>query len=170
MGIYLNPGNSGFAGILNDLYIDKTGLIALINNSVETPGRLTCISRPRRFGKSFAAQMLCAYYDRTCDSSDLFRDKIISRDQSYQQHLNQYNVIYVDMTYVKTFTDSYKTLASYLSGKITEELMASCPELAVSNELPATMIRAVELTGTKVIMIIDEWDAPIRENPSVQQY
>ena len=55
MGIYLNPGNSGFAGILNDLYIDKTGLIALINNSVETPGRLTCISRPRRFGKSFAA-------------------------------------------------------------------------------------------------------------------
>ncbi len=169
MGIYLNPGNSGFAGILNDLYIDKTGLIALINNSVETPGRLTCISRPRRFGKSFAAQMLCAYYDRTCDSSDLFRDKIISRDQSYQQHLNQYNVIYVDMTYVKTFTDSYRTLASYLSGKITEELMASCPELAVSNELPATMIRAVELTGTKFIMIIDEWDAPIRENPSVQQ-
>ncbi len=169
MGVYLNPGNSGFAGILNDLYIDKTGLIALINNSIETPGRLTCISRPRRFGKSFAAQMLCAYYDRTCDSSALFCDKIISRDQSYLRHLNQYNVIYVDMTYIKPYTDRYKKLADYLSSKITEELKVSCPELVVSNELPATMIRAVEMTGNKFIMIIDEWDAPIRENPSVQQ-
>lgn len=60
MGIYLNPGNSGFAGILNDRYIDKTGLIGLVNDSIETPRRLTCISRPRRFGKSFAAQMLYA--------------------------------------------------------------------------------------------------------------
>lgn len=169
MGTYLNPGNSGFVGILNDLYIDKTGLIALINDSIETPRKLTCISRPRRFGKSFAAQMLCAYYDKTCDSSDLFQDKEISKDESYQKHLNKYDVIYVDMTYIKLFTDNYRTLAVYLSGKITEELKASYPELTVSNELPATMINAVELTGNKFIMIIDEWDAPIRENPSVQQ-
>lgn len=169
MGTYLNPGNSGFAGILNDVYVDKTGLIALINNSIETPRRLTCISRPRRFGKSFAAQMLCAYYDRTCDSSGLFGDKAISRDSSYQVHLNKYNVIYVDMTYVKPFTDNYKMLAGYLSGKITDELKASYPALVVSNELPATMINAVCMTGSKFIMIIDEWDAPIRENPSVQQ-
>lgn len=60
MGIYLNLGNSGFSGILNNRYIDKTGLIGLVNDSIETPRRLTCISRPRRFGKSFAAQMLCA--------------------------------------------------------------------------------------------------------------
>ncbi|MDE7415899.1 MAG: ATP-binding protein [Lachnospiraceae bacterium] len=169
MGTYLNPGNSGFAGILNDLYVDKTGLVALINNSIETPRRLTCISRPRRFGKSFAAQMLCAYYDRTCDSSDLFHDKVISKDKSYQKYLNKYNVIYVDMTYIKPFTDNYRMLSAYLSGKITEELKGSYPALVVSNELPATMISAVELTGNKFIMIIDEWDAPIRENPSVQQ-
>ncbi|MDE5825338.1 MAG: AAA family ATPase, partial [Lachnospiraceae bacterium] len=169
MGTYLNPGNSGFAGILNDLYVDKTGLVALINNSIETPRRLTCISRPRRFGKSFAAQMLCAYYDRTCDSSDLFHDKVISKDKSYQKFLNKYNVIYVDMTYIKPFTDNYRMLSAYLSGKITEELKGSYPALVVSNELPATMISAVELTGNKFIMIIDEWDAPIRENPSVQQ-
>ena len=169
MGTYLNPGNSGFAGILNEQYIDKTGLIALMNNSVETPGRLTCISRPRRFGKSFAAQMLCAYYDKTCDSAELFKDKEISKDKTYRQYLNKYDVIYVDMTYIKPFTDHYKTLAVYLSEKITEELKAAYPKLSVSNELPATMIHACEQTGNKFIMIIDEWDAPIRENPSVQQ-
>ncbi len=69
MGTYLNPGNSGFAEIRNGIYIDKSGLIGLINNTLGTKQKLTCISRPRRFGKSFAAQMLCAYYDKTCDSS-----------------------------------------------------------------------------------------------------
>ena len=65
----MNPGNSGFTRIRNDVYIDKSGLIGLINQTIDTPGCLTCISRPRRFGKSFAAQMLCAYYDKTYPNS-----------------------------------------------------------------------------------------------------
>ena len=69
MGNYLNPANSGFTRIRNDVYIDKSGLIGLINQTIDTPGCLTCISRPRRFGKSFAAQMLCAYYDKTYPNS-----------------------------------------------------------------------------------------------------
>ncbi len=168
MGTYVNPGNSAFTGILNDQYVDKTGLIGLINKTIETPRRLTCISRPRRFGKSFAAQMLCAYYDRSCDSSKLFRGKDISRDESYEQYLNQYNVIYVDMTYIKPFTDNFKTIVPYLSAKITEELKTAYLEASVSDELPAVMIHAAEVSGSKFVMIIDEWDAPIRENPEVQ--
>ena len=81
MGVYLNPGNSGFAKIRNDIYVDKSGLIGLINETIDTPRRLTCISRPRRFGKSFAAEMLCAYYDKTCDSSALFADLRIAVDE-----------------------------------------------------------------------------------------
>jgi hypothetical protein len=72
MGTYLNPGNSGFARIINSDYVDKTGLIGVINGTIGTTKNLTCISRPRRFGKSYAAQMLCAYYDKTCDSHELF--------------------------------------------------------------------------------------------------
>ena len=168
MGTYVNPGNSAFTGILNDQYVDKTGLIGLINKTIETPRRLTCISRPRRFGKSFAAQMLCAYYDRSCDSSKLFRGKDISRDESYEQYLNQYNVIYVDMTYIKPFTDNFKSIVPYLSAKIKEELKTEYLEASVSDELPAVMIHAAEVSGSKFVMIIDEWDAPIRENPEVQ--
>ena len=90
-------------------------------------------------------------------------------DKSYRRYLNQYDVIYVDMTYIKPFTDQYRMLVPYLSSRITEELKAAYPELHVSSELPASMINAAELTGNKFIMIIDEWDAPIRENPLVQQ-
>ena len=71
MGTYLNPGNEGFQKILQTEYVDKTGLITLINNTVGTMDMLTCISRPRRFGKSYAAKMLSAYYDCSCDSRGL---------------------------------------------------------------------------------------------------
>ena len=98
MGIYLNPGNSGFSLVLNDEYIDKTGLIGLVNETINTPRRLSCISRPRRFGKSFAAQMLCAYYDCSCDSHELFDDKDIAKTDGYRKHLNQYHVINLDIT------------------------------------------------------------------------
>ena len=62
-------------------------MIALINETIHTPRRLTCVSRSRRFGKSFAAQMLCAYYDRSCDSSALFEDLEISRSKRMVRNL-----------------------------------------------------------------------------------
>ena len=98
MGIYVNPGNSGFAEIADADYVDKTMLIELINRTVRKRNKFTCVSRPRRFGKSYAAKMLCAYYDRSCDSHELFDDKNIARSESYLTYLNHYNVIYLDIT------------------------------------------------------------------------
>ncbi len=80
MGMYLNIGNAGFQSVRKGLYVDKTGLISWINQTLGTKNKLTCVSRPRRFGKSFATQMLCAYYDKSCDSSILFSDLEISSD------------------------------------------------------------------------------------------
>ena len=97
MGTYVNPGNGGFKRILKGNYIDKTGMIEIINNRIETSDNLICISRPRRFGKSYAAKMLCAYYDHTCKSESLFDDKEISKSPSYGTHRNKYNVIYLDI-------------------------------------------------------------------------
>ena len=63
MGFYINPGNENFRFIVNDEYIDKSGLISVINSTIDTKSMLSCVSRPRRFGKSYAANMLAAYYD-----------------------------------------------------------------------------------------------------------
>lgn len=169
MGNYLNPGNSGFARIRNDVYIDKTGLVGLINQTIDTPRCLTCISRPRRFGKSFAAKMLCAYYDKTCDSSDLFEDLIIARDECYLEYLNKYDVIYLDMTTVMGETGK-KEIVPSIKRKVTEELINAYPGLSTDEKFfTSTLMNAVELTGNKFIVIIDEWDAPIREEPSIQK-
>ena len=168
MGTYLNPGNSGFTSIRNDIYVDKTGLIGKINEVIDTPRRLTCVSRPRRFGKSFAAQMLCAYYDKTCDSDILFRDLMINKDPSYRVHLGKYDVIYVDMAGVSPFTDNYRSIVSFLTERITEELKEAYPDIKTGADFPTTLLNAVREAGNRFIMIIDEWDAPLRECPEIQ--
>ena len=168
MGTYLNPGNSGFAEMLKTDYVDKTGLIGLINSTIETKKKLTCISRPRRFGKSYAAQMLCAYYDKTCDSHELFSEYEIAKDRNYGDHLNQYDVIYWDMTGIKPYTSSYKNLVPFLIRSLTEEIVAQYPNVTAKEDLSSTLVNTAEIAGNKIVIIIDEWDAPIRENPSIQ--
>lgn len=172
MGTFLNPGNNGFAMIRNGFYVDKSGLISLINETINTPEHLTCISRPRRFGKSFAAKMLCAYYDKTCDSSGLFGDLEIAADRrfntTYEKYLNQYDVIYLDMTNI--LGEAGKDhLVSFIRRKVTEELLAAYPGLRADESFSTTLVNAVELTGNQFIAIIDEWDAPIRETPEIQK-
>ena len=168
MGTYLNPGNEGFADIRKGRYVDKSNLIALINKTIGTPEKLTCVSRPRRFGKSYAAQMLCAYFDKTCDSGNLFSGLAIEKDSSYKEHLGKYDVIYVDMTGVSPFTNNYRLVVSYLITRITEELREAYPGIRPETDFPTTLVNAVAEAGNKFIMIIDEWDAPIRECPEIQ--
>lgn len=172
MGMYLNPGNSGFEIIRNSRYVDKSGLIGLMNETIETTRKLTCISRPRRFGKTFAAKMLCAYYDRTCDSSMLFDDLEIALNEkmndSYRRHLNQYDVIYLDMTNVMGEAGK-EGLVPFIRRGLTKELQAEYPQIKADESLTATLLSAVALTGRKFITIIDEWDAPIRETPQMQE-
>lgn len=169
MGTYLNPGNEGFRVIRNGRYIDKSGLIRLVNNTINTKQKLTCVSRPRRFGKSFAAQMLCAYYDRSCDSSALFKDLEIAVDPDYETHRNQYNVIYLDMTGILLAAkEENKELTSFIIQVLSRELHESWTELEISADLSDMLARATVSDGIKFIMIIDEWDAPIRETPEQQ--
>ena len=73
MGNYLNPDNSKFQRAVNsDIYVDKTGLIKYTNRVMNTMQAYVCVSRPRRFGKSMAADMLTAYYSKGCDSREVF--------------------------------------------------------------------------------------------------
>ena len=73
MALYLNVGNESFQESLNSLiYVDKSPLIEILNRSIKTKNKYFCLSRPRCFGKSVTAQMICSYYARCQDSSSLF--------------------------------------------------------------------------------------------------
>ena len=167
MGTYLNPGNEGFQEILQSEYVDKTGLIALVNETVGTMKKLTCISRPRRFGKSYAAKMLCAYYDCSCDSRVLFNDKEIARTEGYLVHLNQYYVINLDITGFISEAKRRRMPMADVPNEIVmdvhKELKGMFPALADGGSLTEDLIHCVEKTGRKFVFVIDEWDALIRE-------
>ncbi|MCD8109491.1 MAG: ATP-binding protein [Clostridiales bacterium] len=169
MGKYLNPGNRGFRAIRNGTYVDKTGLIAFVNSTINiSPDRLTCFSRPRRFGKSYAAKTLCAYYDKTCDSGDLFEGLAIAEEDSFETYLNQFDVIYLDITRFISTTSDIKKVVREIQKKVIEELhLAYSGYVKVGETVLADALFSVShVTGNQFIIIIDEWDALFREAKS----
>ena len=166
MGKYLNVGNAGFAMMTKGIYVDKTEMIGFINSTLGTADKLTCVSRPRRFGKSFAAKMLCAYYDKSCDSHELFSRWKIAKDETFEQHLNRYDVIYLDITLFIAGTSDIKNVVSDMNAKVTAEIQAAYPNVKKEQMLFDMLFNVTEATGNKFIIIIDEWDALFREVPN----
>ncbi|MBQ0080431.1 MAG: AAA family ATPase [Alistipes sp.] len=165
MGTYINKGHGNFLEVLGDEYVDKTGLILEINKTLNSERRYTCVTRCRRFGKSMAADMLCAYYDKSCDSHELFNGLLITSDKSYETHLNKYPVLKLDIT---NFTTKYKEdpqIISLLQKDVIEELLTVYPTVICGerDDLMDVLIKICAQSGEKFICIIDEWDAVLRE-------
>jgi hypothetical protein len=163
MGDFLNKGNAGFTSIRKRTYVDKSGMIAFVNGKLGTSEKLICVSRPRRFGKSFVAKMLAAYYDRSCDSRSLFEDLEIAKDDSFVENLNKYDVIYIDMTWFISVVEDISRVVALLKEKLMNELYEIYPDAKKCDTLSEAMSSVCRLTGSKFIFIIDEWDALFRE-------
>ena len=164
MGRYINTGNAGFQSCRNGEYVDKSGLISIVNGTLFTERRFSCVTRCRRFGKSMAAKMLNAYYDQSCDSRSLFADLQIAQDASFEQHLNKYPVIYLDMT---SFVARYKDdgIIGKIDAALREDVHAAYPDvpLGSGDNLMDYLVRVTARKGVQFIFIIDEWDAICRE-------
>ena len=166
MGIYLNPGNNKFKRAVNsDIYVDKTGLIKYTNSIVDTLQSCVCVSRPRRFGKSMAADMLTAYYSKGCDSRELFSGLEIAKDESFEEHLNKYDTIFLNMQEFLSRSSNVKALLERVEGKVIRELKKQYPdvELYDENDLAETMQDIFAESECPFIVIIDEWDCIFRE-------
>ena len=165
MGNYLNKGNDGFASLRNSMFVDKSMLIAEVNSVMMTENRFLCVTRARRFGKSVAVKMLNAYYDKSCDSRDLFRGLAISKDKDFGKHLNRYPVLYLDMTDFVTKYGRDIHIVEYIKRDICEELIGLYEGVVMkpSDDLMDLLVHIVSHTGEKFVCLIDEWDALCRE-------
>ena len=165
MGFYVNPKNRGFwESIRSKIYVDKTGLIACTNKYINTEQKFICVSRPRRFGKSMALKMLAAYYSRGCDSADLFAGLQIEREETYRQHLNQYDVIWLNMQQFLIEAAPGK-VTEYLTEEVMRELKKEYGELLDCQDRGlAVALREIFVeTDRQFIFLIDEWDCVMRE-------
>ena len=167
MGLYINKGNEGFQSSRNSEYVDKSRLIGVVNRTLFTRQRFTCVSRCRRFGKSMAAEMLAAYYDKSCDSHELFADLEIAHDPSFEQHLNKYPVICLDVaSFVAGFRDG--DVVEEMDAVLLKDLRKAYPSVSTEErqDLMDMLMCVANETGDRFIFIIDEWDAICREYPS----
>ena len=166
MGLFVNPDNSAFQdAIASKIYVDKTGLIELTNSFLGTQQKFICNSRPRRFGKSMAANMLAAYYSKGCDSHELFAGLAIEKSADYEKHLNKYDVIHFDVQWCFKEAGSAEKTVSFITQTILSELRDIyrdvIPEHIDKVSGALAYIRAA--TGNKFVIIIDEWDVLIRD-------
>ncbi len=170
MGIYLNPGNIDFYNSVNhsQIYIDKTDLIRYTNKVLYGEQKFICVSRPRRFGKSMAANMLTAYYSRGCDSKELFRNLKIAQNSDFEKYLNRYNVIHINMVNFLERSASIDEMLDYLKKRLLHEIKKENGDVDCFdwNDLISVLDEVFQEKKIPFVFIIDEWDCIFRAHKS----
>ena len=165
MGIYLNPRNALFSNMVNsDIYVDHSLLIEKVNEMINKDNNKICVSRPRRFGKSTDANMLVAYYSKGCDSSHIFDKLKIAQTEMYQKHLNQHNVIHLNMQEFLSRTKDVYEFIDYLTESVLDELL-EVYEIKIGKYIFLADIfnKIFVKYNHSFIFVIDEWDCIFRD-------
>ncbi len=166
MGIYLNPRSNGFKEALNsEIYVDKTGMIEYFNKKINTKQKYICVSRPRRFGKTMALEMMAAYYGKNRNTRELFKELEIEKSETFEKHLNKYNVIFLNMISFLTRAKSSENMLSYLEKTVIEELKEAYPDIVKEDENILSVVLEKIYNNTEIgfVFLIDEWDCIFRE-------
>ena len=158
---FIDSGNLGFQSIINTGFVDKSGLLNILNKNMDTDNRFMCISRPRRFGKSVAALMAYAYYDRSSDSKPWFEGLEITKSPDFEKHLNKYPTIYIDWNTFANVPDKNKLKEA--QQQIIENLKILYPILEERYDLSKALKEINQKTGDRFILLIDEWDMLVRD-------
>ena len=163
--MHVNVDNASFQMEFDDEYVDKSDLISLTNKFINKSRRFMCVTRPRRFGKSVTVKMLNAYYSRGCDSKALFSDLKIASTTDFERHLNQHDVIYLDMTEFADNKDNGNMYLENLDTDVVSELKDTYPKY-FKKDKDYSLPEAIRCLGKRFIFIIDEWDFVFREYPN----
>lgn len=159
MAVCLNTeaANRIFHMLAHDrFFVDKTGMIEMINTKINTMNRYLCVTKPRRFGKTSVINMLGAYYGKAYSAREVFDRLKISNSETYEAHLNQYNVISLCLNDLPNEGRSYEDYMNLIRDSITDDIKEAYPELREKSfrKLPDLLTA----TGEQFIFMIDEWD------------
>ena len=171
MGTYLNPGKAAFEEAVNsEIYVDKTEMIGFLNSVVRTKQKYVSVSRPRRFGKTMAADMICAYYDREANSRELFEARklktgwVPERTQAWDAYLGKFDVIRLVMTKFFKKNISVENALADMQRLVVRDIKKAYPDADYYDE--SSLIQTIEDVYTsdesQLVIVIDEWDAVFR--------
>ena len=167
MGVYLNPGADLFLEARRDeIYVDKSALIEELNKVYGKSRKYVCVSRPRRFGKTMAANMVCAYYDRTV-ANEVFDGLAITMSPDFACYRGVADVLRINMqeflSEAKNMDDLLQELCESLLWDLLEEYDAL--HYRRKDNLRLVMQTIYGHTQRSFVVVIDEWDCIFREYP-----
>ena len=167
MGTYVNPGNlSMHSAVSSDVYIDKTGLLKVLNKQIGTEDRYFAVSRARRFGKSQACGMIDAYYSRGCQSGEMFAPFEIAKDPDFSTHLNKYNVLHFDVASFYNAAKKPEDILPLMDRTLLLEMLEEFPFLdeSVCVNTAAAINAVYKHDKVPFVVVIDEYDCIIRDS------
>ena len=181
MGYYLNS-KKPYLMFLEDrssrYFVDKTNilddLISAVDAAANEPDhpeesvipsgkdpKYICIPRPRRFGKTMAANMISSYFGKGCDSRAAFQGLAVSSRKWFARHINKHNVIHIMCNELPDGCTSYTQYISRIKKRLIHDLIRQFPDALIEEEdsLWDAFNTIIEFgTGEKFIFILDEWD------------
>ena len=175
MGQYLNPGSQRYQMTVNSkIFVDKTEMILYLNSILNTQQRFVSVSRPRRFGKSIAADMVCAYYDREANDRELFEKRMLSKCSQtgaeseeiiWDKYLGKFDVIRIVMTKFVKKNVTVREALEKMQRLVIRDYKKAYPDVALfdENDLIQTLDDVYAENDRQVVVVIDEWDAFFRE-------
>lgn len=163
MGYYLNNNvcYEAYRYITQmEYFVDKTEILNELFPIMNTENRFVCITRPRRFGKTAAANLVAAFFSKGCDSRDLFRDLKIKAHPAFTEHLNSHNVIAIDFSKMPFPCEDYDAYITSIVRKLMADLNAQYSDFDFSAEdAPWDALEMIRSrTGERFIFVMDEWD------------
>ena len=169
MGFYLNNNGcyEAYKFIAQMTYfVDKTEILDELIPVLNTENRFVCVTRPRRFGKTAAANMIASFFSKGCDSRGLFKKLKVGSRADFEEHINQYNVITVDFSKMPLTCNSYEDYITSIAGKLMRDLTAQYTDCGIDeSDTPwdaLEMIRSER--NERFIFVLDEWDFIFHDN------
>ena len=169
MGFYINAGNEDLKEALaSEIFVDKSLVLAKLCSLMGTKQKFVCVSRPRRFGKTTVRDLMVAYFSKGCDSREMFSNLKIAKEPCFEENLNKFNVIAVDLGAAYNTVENRNDVLKYLRNKFIEDFREEFPDIGFSGEdsVADLITKVYKHTKTQFIIIIDEYDTLIRERQS----
>ncbi len=170
MSNFLNKNNIKFVRYLKSkIFIDKSLLVDQCNSVLGSEDSYLCVTRPRRFGKTLAISMLNAYYSKGANSKELFDKLAISKNSTYEEHLNKHNVICIDMSSIYSSLNEKELFVKKLKEFIFNDLKEYFSSIDLNFDmedgtfLTQALIKINSQLNESFIFLIDEWDVILRE-------
>lgn len=182
MGVYLNSKKpyALYKKIAQSVYfVDKTAmlneLIPIVDQDDDSAAvqtgdrdlRYICITRPRRFGKTVAADMIASFFGKGIDSRSIFEKLSIRKNSRFEKHLNKHNVIHISFNEVPKNCKTYEHYIGRIEQRLTTDLMQNFPNLSLSgDEAVWDILNDIYESedSAEFIFVFDEWDFIYHQN------